>query len=153
MKKEPAAELWQLQIAIISLIGHLQDGPDHLDDLTAKTVARALAEIVQEAESFPKEMSRQEIAQFTLEVLVGTEDMQQALEARWRDELTPVMERARERAENLGHNLAEFTCLSVDGEEWGAVCMRCMQWVYVRPEETAGVLLSRCVGWRGRYLF
>ncbi|MFW6183007.1 MAG: hypothetical protein ACOC8X_04355 [Chloroflexota bacterium] len=104
MKKEPAAELWQLQIALISLIGHLQDGPDHLDDLTAKTVARALAEIVQEAESFPKEISRDDIAQFTREVLVGTEEMQQALEARWRDELEPVMERARERAEAKGED-------------------------------------------------
>lgn len=153
MKKDPEKELWQLHITLISLIGHLQEPPDHLDKLTAKTVARALAEIVQEVESFPADVSRDDLAKFAREVLVGTNEMQQALEARWYEKLQPLMERVRERAESLDHDLAEFTCLSVDGEEWGAICMNCMQWIYVRPDEAEGKLLTKCVGWRGRYLF
>jgi len=78
--------------------------------------------------------------------------MQQALEARWYEKLQPLMERVRERAESLDHDLADFTCLSVDGEEWGAICMNCMQWVYVRPDEAEGKLLTQCVGRRGRHL-
>ena len=147
MRKEAKTELWQLKMALISLIGHLRHGVDHLDTLTCRTIARALAEIVQEVESFPKETSLEKIATFSGEVLVGTGEMQQTLETRWQDELQPLMERARNRAEALDHDLAEFTCLSVDGQEWGAICMKCLRWVTVRPDQSGGALLERCTGW------
>ncbi len=147
MQKAAKTELWQLKIGLIGIIGQLNDGVDHLDTLTGRTIARALAELMQEVVSFPMRTTQEEIDRFARDVLAGTEEMKQELANRWYDELQPLMERARERAESLEHDLAEFTCLSVDGQEWGAICIRCLKWVVVSPNETRGALLSKCKGW------
>ncbi len=147
MKKDPTTELWQLKTGLMGIIGQLNDGVEHLDTLSSKTISRALAELMQEVVSMPKSISQEKIAQFARDVLAGTDEMQQDLAAKWYDELTPLMERADQRAASLGHQLGGFTCLSVDGQEWGAVCIKCTQWVVVSPKETRGVLLDKCTGW------
>jgi len=147
MRKAAKTELWQLKIGLMGIIGQLNDGVDHLDRLTGRTIARALAELMQEVVSFPMRTTQEEIDAFARDVLAGTEEMKQELANRWFDELQPLMERARERASSLEHDLAEFTCLSVDGQQWGAICIRCLQWVVVSPDETRGALMSKCKGW------
>ena len=147
MKKDARVELWQIKMSLMSLIIELNDGQDHLDALTARTIARSLAEILQEVVSMPKRMSVDEIDEFVHEALTGTGDMQQALANKWFEELEPLRMRTEERADYLGHNLGEFTCLSVDGRLWGAVCIQCTQWIYVSPEGATGALLNNCQGW------
>ncbi len=147
MKKDSDVELWQLKTALHALLQQLNAGVDHLDNLTSKTIARALGEIMQEMVSLPDNSSPAEIEGFVHEVLVGTDEMQETLAAKWYDELQPLMQRANERAAQLDHQLAEFTCLSVDGEKWGAICVKCLDWVVVSPQETRGALLRRCRGW------
>jgi hypothetical protein len=145
--KDPLLELWQLKMGLLGMIGYLNEGPDHLDTLTSKTVARALAELMQEVVSLPEKTKRDQIEAFSQEILAGTDEMKEQMAAKWFDELRPVMERAYERAESLEHELAEFSCLSVDGQEWGAICIKCLEWVTVSPKQTAGALLHTCKGW------
>ncbi len=147
MKKEAKTELWQLKMGLVGMIGQLNAGIDHLDTLTCKTISRALAELMQETVSLPARTTQEEIEVFARDVLSGTEEMQQQLAAKWFEELQPVMERARARALDLEHQLGEFTSLSVDGQEWGAVCIKCTEWVVVTPKHTRGALLNKCTGW------
>jgi hypothetical protein len=147
-QKDPITELWQLKMGLMGIISQLNEGVDHLDKLTGKTIARALAELMQEVVSFPTRTPRDEIEAFARDVLAGTDQMKQELAARWYDELLPLMGRARERALSLEHDLAEFTCLSVDGQQWGAICIKCLEWVVVSPEQTRGALLNECTGWK-----
>ena len=53
MRKETAVELWQLKTGLLALSSQLREGVDHLDDMTCKTIARALEEIMQETVSLP----------------------------------------------------------------------------------------------------
>ncbi len=147
MKKDGSIELWQLKSGLHALLQQLNSGVDHLDDLTAKTIARALGELLQETLSLPDNASPSDIQQLVQEILVGTDTMKEALAEKWRDELQPLMWRAQERASQLDHQLAEFTCLSVNGEKWGAICVKCLEWIIVSPEETRGALLNHCRGW------
>ncbi len=147
MRKDPLIELWQLKMGLIGVIGYLNEGPDHLDTLTGKTVARALAELMQEVISLSDRTPQGEIELFAREILAGTDEMKEQMVLRWHDELQPTMERAYERADSLGHDLAKFSCLSVDGQEWGAICIKCLEWVIVTPEHTHGAILSKCKGW------
>jgi len=147
-KKEAQTELFQLKTAVAYLAAHLDNGVDHLDDLTGKIVARALREIMQEVVSMPRSASEEEIARFAEEVLAGTEEMQQVLAARWQEELQPLMERARQRAAELDHDLGEFTPLTVNGQVWGAICLKCLRWATAVPHQIGGsLLLTRCTGW------
>jgi hypothetical protein len=146
-RKEAKTELWQLKIGLIGVIGQLNEGVDHLDTLTCRTIGRALGELMQETISLPKSTPQEEIETWARDMLSGTDEMQQELADKWEDELQPLMERAHERALSLDHQLAEFTCLSVDGQEWGAICIKCLEWIFVRPEQTSGALLSKCTGW------
>ncbi|MCA9957918.1 MAG: hypothetical protein KC443_02725 [Anaerolineales bacterium] len=147
MRKETAVELWQLKTGLLALSSQLREGVDHLDDMTCKTIARALEEIMQETVSLPNRSSAEEIAAFVTTVLVGTEEMRQTLAARWFEELQEPMQRARERADELDHELDEFTCLSVDGQEWGAICVKCLEWIIVTPGQVRGAILHTCRGW------
>jgi hypothetical protein len=147
----PENELKQLKTGLVSLVALLQAGVDHLDTLTARTIARTLAELMQEFSVLAPTATEGEIAQLVSDVLVGTTEMQAEMMAKWHDELRPLMERSRERAEALDHDLADFTCLSVDGQQWGAICVRCMEWVFVQPGQAAGMLLRSCPGWRLGY--
>ncbi len=146
MKKSTKTELWQLQTSLEALIKVLDAEPSHLDDRTCRIMARALAELLQEVSSMPPKLPEEKIESFAQDVLVGTEEMHQELVNHWYDELKEKMERAVIRAEDLGHELDEFACLSLNGEEWGAVCVKCLRWVYVRPEEVSGALLDKCTG-------
>jgi hypothetical protein len=145
--KDAKTELWQLKMGLVSIIAQLNKGVDHLDGLTGKTVARALAELMQETVSFPNRTSQEEIEAFAAELLSGTGEMQQELAAKWFEELRPLMERASQRALSLEHDLAEFSCLSVDGQQWGAICIKCLEWVIVSPDGSRGALLDKCRGW------
>ena len=147
-KKEAQTELFQLKTALVYLAAHLEGGVDHLDDLTGKILARALREIMQEVISMPRSATEEEIGQFAEDVLAGTEEMQHELAARWQEELLPLMERARQRAAELDHDLGEFTPLTVNGQVWGAICLKCLRWVTAVPNQTSGsVLLTKCTGW------
>lgn len=147
MKKSDQVELRQLKVGLETMMVHLNDGLDHLDDLTCATIGRALGELLQETANLPPGASEEEIADLATAVLVGTIEVQQELEAKWAEELQPVMERARERAESLQHELADFTCLAMDGQKWGAICVKCLEWVYVRPDGVGGALIHPCRGW------
>ena len=136
MRKDPLIELWQLKMGLIGVIGYLNEGPDHLDKLTGKTVARALGELMQEVVSLSDRTSNEDIALFARDILAGTDEMKEQMATKWYDELQSPMERAFERALSLDHDLAEFSCLSVDGQEWGAICIKCLEWVIVTPEKT-----------------
>lgn len=147
-KKEAQTELFQLKTALLYLAAHLEDGVDHLDDLTGKILARALKEIMQEVVSMPRSTTEEEIGQFAQDVLAGTEEMQQALALRWQEELQPLMARARLRAAELDHELGEFTPLTVNGQVWGAICLKCLRWVTAVPQQLSGaVILHKCTGW------
>mgnify|MGYP006909079996 CR=1 FL=1 len=147
MKKTAKTELWQLQTSLQALVRVLAQEPSHLDGRTCQILSRSLAELLQEVASFPPKTPEEKIETFAQEVLVGTEDLQTELAAYWGEELRPKMERAQERAAELDHELDEFACLSLNGEEWGAVCVKCLRWVYVRPERVAGAVLEACTGW------
>ena len=147
MKKTAKTELWQLQTSLQALIRVLEQEPAHLDDRTCRILSRSLGEILQEVETFPPKYPEDKIETFAQDVLVGTEDMQQELSDYWYAELRPKMDRAMERALDLNHELDEFSCLSVNGEEWGAVCIKCLRWVYVGPENVGGAVLNECTGW------
>jgi len=147
MKKLAPTELWQLQTSLQALVQALEQEPSHLDGRTCQILARALGEIMQEVSVLPPKAAEEKIVTFAQEVLVGTEAMQQELAAYWFEELQPEMSRATERALNLEHELDEFACLTVDGQVWGAVCVKCLRWVYVRPNEISGAVLAACTGW------
>lgn len=147
MKKTAKTELWQLQTSLQAMASVLETEPGHLDDRTCRILARALFELLQEVSSMPPKLSEDKIESFAQDVLVGTEEMQQELTDYWREELREKMERASIRAEDLGHELDEFACLALNGEEWGAVCVKCLRWVYVRPQEVGGAILDKCTGW------
>ena len=147
MRKDPLLELWQLKMGLIGIIGYLNEGPDHLDKLTGKTVARALGELMQEVVSLPDRTPREKIELHAREILAGTDEMKEQMATKWYDELQSPMERAYERALSLDHDLAEFSCLSVDGQEWGAICIKCLEWVIVTPGGTHGAVLRKCKGW------
>lgn len=147
MKKTAKTELWQLQTSLQALVRVLGQEPAHLDGRTCQILSRSLAELLQEVASFPPKTSEEKIETFAQDVLVGTEDLQKELADHWGEELRPKMDRAIERAEELDHELDEFACLSLNGEEWGAVCVKCLRWVYVRPESVGGAVLNKCTGW------
>lgn len=147
MKKSAKTELWQLQTSLQALVRVLAQEPSHLDGRTCQILARSLAEILQEIESLPPQTLEETIEGFAQDVLVGTHELQQELAAYWYDELREKMERAAERSSALGHELDEFACLSINGEEWGAVCVKCLRWVYVRPQDISGAILNKCTGW------
>ncbi|MCA9932816.1 MAG: hypothetical protein H6662_00355 [Ardenticatenaceae bacterium] len=146
-EKESRKELWQLKTGLYALIRQLNEGVEHLDDLTSKTIARALGELLQENVSLPDNVTPEELEQFFRETLISTGQMKEELVAHWQEELQPLMQRARERAEQLGHKLADFSPLSVNGEEWGAICIKCLEWVIVTPHSARGALLRDCRGW------
>lgn len=147
MKKTTKTELWQLQTSLQALVRVLAQEPSHLDGRTCQILSRSLAELLQEVESLSPKTPEEKIETFAQEVLVGTEDLQKELAAHWGEELRPKMKRALERAAELDHELDEFACLSLNGEEWGAVCVKCLCWVYVRPERVGGAVLEKCTGW------
>jgi len=147
MKKTAKTELWQLQTSLQALVRVLEQKPSHLDWRTCQILSRSLAELLQEVEVLPPKISEEKIETFAQDVLVGTEDLQQELAAHWLEELRPKMARAIERAEKLDHELDEFACLSLNGEEWGAVCVKCLRWVYVQPKSVGGAVLEECTGW------
>lgn len=147
MYKDAATELWQLRTGLSKLIDQLSASPDHLSTLTCRVIARALDELLQETESLPKTISRTEIERFTEAVLTGTGELQVELAAKWYDDLQPLMLRSQQRAEQLNHDLADFTCLSADGQKWGAVCIKCLEWVLVQPKQAGGALFTECNGW------
>ncbi len=147
MKKTAKTELWQLQTSLQALVRVLAQEPSHLDGRTCQILSRSLAELLQEVETFPPKLSQEKIETFAEEVLVSTEDLQKELAAYWYEELRPKMDRATERAEALAHELDEFACLSINGEEWGAVCVQCLRWVYVSPVQVSGAILDKCTGW------
>lgn len=148
MRKSAEIKLRHLKTALTALTQQLNKGVDHLDTLTGRTIARTLEELVQEVNTLPKTTSSAEIAKLVQETLVGTAELQQQLEMKWRQELESLMARARERARLMDHELAEFTCLSVNGQEWGALCIRCRQWVFVKPHRSSGRPLTQaCKGW------
>ena len=147
MRKEAKVELWQLKVALFSLMGQLTGEINYLDELTCKTIARVLGEILQETVSLPKRTTQEEIEGWIDDVLVDTDEMKEGLARKWYEELLPVMERAEERAEELEHNMGDFTCLSVNGEQWGAICLNCLQWIIIAPGATQGnPLLKQCPG-------
>ena len=147
MRKTAKTELWQLQTSLQALIQVLEQEPSHLDGRTCQILSRSLAEILQEVLTLPPKISEEKIETFAQDVLVGTEELQQELADYWYEELRAKMTRAAERAEKLDHELDEFACLSLDGEEWGAVCVKCLRWVYVRPQDVGGAVLDKCTGW------
>ncbi|MBE2224607.1 MAG: hypothetical protein IAF02_23915 [Anaerolineae bacterium] len=147
MKKTAKTELWQLQTSLQALVRVLEQEPSHLDGRTCQILARSLAEILQEVETFPPKISEEKIETFAKDVLVSTGDLQQELANHWFEELKPKMERAVERAAALEHELDEFACLSLNGEAWGAVCVKCLRWVYVGSDTVSGALLEKCTGW------
>lgn len=147
MKKTAKTELWQLQTSLQALIRVLEQEPSHLDGRTCQILSRSLAEILQEITALPPKTSEENIETFAQDVLVGTEELQQELANYWVEELRSKMMRAEERAAKLEHELDEFACLSVDGEEWGAVCVKCLRWVYVSPAHVSGAILDKCTGW------
>ena len=147
MRKDPLIELWQLKMGLIGIIAYLNEGPDHLDKLTGKTVARALGELMQETVSLSDRTPREKIELFARQILTGTDEMKEQMAIKWYDELQPAMELANERALSLDHDLAEYSCLSVDGQEWGAICIKCLEWVIVTPTGTRGAILRKCKGW------
>lgn len=147
MRKDATTELSQLKTGIGGIIAHLNQGMPHLDTLTCRVVARALDEMLQEIENLPRSTPAEEIEQFTKDILAGTEETQNELASRWQDELQPLMWRTRQRAEALEHELAEFTCLSTDGQKWGAICIKCLEWVIIQPHQAGGALLRACNGW------
>lgn len=147
MYKDAATELWQLKMGLTELIDQLFAGPDHLSTLTCRVIARALDELLQETESLPQSTTRLEIEQFIRATLAGTSELQVELAAKWYDDLQPLMLRSHQRAEQLNHDLADFTCLSADGQQWGAVCIKCLEWVFVRPKQAGGALFAECSGW------
>lgn len=147
-KKEAQTELFQLKTALVYLAAHLDEGVDHLDDLTGKILARALTEIMQEVVSMPRSTTEEEIGQFAQDVLASTEALQAELALRWQEELRPLMERARLRAAELDHELGEFAPLTVNGQVWGAICLKCLRWVTAVPHQVSGaVMLTKCTGW------
>lgn len=147
MIKSDRLELWQLKMGLLAVIAQLNEGPDHIDKLTSRTIARVLGELMQETTNLPRRASVDEIEAMVADILVGTGEMQQQLAERWRDELAVMINRVTERTTRLQHDLAEFTCLSVDGQRWGAVCMKCLDWVYVEPDGSSGAVLYECRGW------
>ena len=147
MYKDAATELWQLKMGLTELIDQLFACPDHLSTLTCRVIARALDELLQETESLPQSTTRLEIEQFTRATLAGTSELQAELAAKWYDDLQSLMLRSQQRAEQLNHDLADFTCLSADGQQWGAVCIKCLEWVFVRPKQAGGALFAECSGW------
>ena len=147
MYKDAATELWQLKMGLTELIDQLFASPDHLSTLTCRVIARALDELLQETESLPQSTTRLEIEQFTRATLAGTSELQVELAAKWYDDLQSLMLRSHQRAEQLNHDLADFTCLSADGQQWGAVCIKCLEWVFVRPKQAGGALFAECSGW------
>ncbi len=147
MRKTAQTELWQLQTSLHALSEMLAQEPAHLDGRTCRIVARALGEILQEVSSMPPRATAERIESFAQEVLAGTEEMQEELAVYWYEELKPQIGRAEERALSLEHELDEFVCLSVDGQSWGAVCVKCLRWVYVRPGVVSGAVLAQCTGW------
>ena len=147
MYKDEATELWQLKTGLTGLIDQLSASPDHLSTLTCRVIARALDELLQETESLPQSITRSEIEHFTKAMLAGTSEVQVELAAKWYDELQPLMFRTQERAEQLDHDLAGFTCLSTDGQKWGSVCIKCSRWVFVQPKQASGALFANCIGW------
>ena len=147
MRKEAKVELWQLKVALFTLMGQLTNEIKHLDALTCKTIARVLGEILQETVSLPKRTTQAEIETWIEEVLIDTDELKEELARKWFEELLPLMRRVEERADELEHNLGDFTCLSVNGAQWGAICLNCLQWIIIEPEETRGnPLLKRCRG-------
>lgn len=147
MRKEAKVELWQLKIALFALIGQLTGEVRHLDELTCKTIARVIGEILQETISLSKRTTQEEIEEWIGDVLVDTDEMKEELAKKWYEELLPVMQRAEERADELEHNMGDFTCLSVNGEQWGAICLNCLEWIIIEPRETRGhPLLKKCRG-------
>lgn len=147
MKKTAKTELWQLQTSLQALVRVLEKEPSHLDGRTCQILSRSLAEILQEVETLPPKISEEKIETLAQDVLVGTEDLQQELANYWYEELRPKMDRTVERAAKLEHELDDFTCLSLNGKEWGAVCVKCLRWVYVQPENVGGAVLDKCTGW------
>jgi hypothetical protein len=147
MRKEAKMELWQLKVALFTLMGQLNGQVKHLDELTCKTVARVLGEIMQETVSLPDHTTQEEIEGWIAEILVGTEEMKEELAQKWYEELLPLMQRAEERADELEHHMGDFTCLAVNGAQWGAICLNCLEWIIIEPGETRGnPLLKRCRG-------
>ena len=53
MKKSDQVELHQLKVGLEAMMVHLNDGLDHLDDLTCATIGRALGELLQETANLP----------------------------------------------------------------------------------------------------
>lgn len=147
MKKTAKTELWQLQTSLQSLVRVLAQEPSHLDGRTCQILSRSLAEILQEIETLPPKTPEEKISDFAQDVLAGTDELQQELADYWVEELREKMDRAVERATNLEHELDDFACLSINGEEWGAVCVKCLRWVYVSPENVWGAILDKCTGW------
>ena len=147
MRKTAKTELWQLQTSLQALVRVLEQAPSHLDGRTCQILSRSLAEVLQEVTTLPPRTSEEAIAAFAQDVLVGTEALRQELTAYWYEELRAEMGRAAERAAKLNHELDEFACLALNGEEWGAVCVKCLRWVYVRPHEIRGAVLKECTGW------
>lgn len=149
MQKDPLVELQQLKTGITSLISYLKNGVDHLDLETCLVLARALDELMQETVNMPKSTTAEDIDTFAKEVFVGTDEVHKALAAKWYDDLQPLIERTQIRAEQLDHQLADFSCLSVDGQTWGAICIKCTRWVIIQPDQATGALINRCTGWIG----
>ena len=147
MKKTTKTELWQLQTSLQALIRVLEQEPPHLDGRTCQILSRSLDEILQEVETLPPKAAEENIEAFAQDVLVGTNELQQELADYWFEELRLKMDRAAERATALDHELDEFACLSLNGEEWGAVCVKCLRWVHVRPQDVGGAVLDKCTGW------
>lgn len=147
MEKDSATELWQLKTGLYALLQQLSAGVNHLDPLTCKTIARALGELLQETVSLADSITPDELEKFARQTLVSTDQLKEELIAHWQEELEPLMMRARGRAEQLGHKMADFTPLAVNGEEWGAICIKCLDWVIVTPQAARGALLTECRGW------
>lgn len=147
MHKDSATELSQLKSGILGVITYLNQGMPHLDRLTCRVIARALDELLQEIENLPRSAPDEDIEQFAKDILAGTEETQAELASRWQDELQPLMWRTQQRAEALDHDLAEFTCLTTDGQKWGAICIKCLEWVIIQPHQASGALLHTCNGW------
>ena len=147
MRKEAKVELWQLKVALFSLMGQLTREVKHLDELTCKTIARVLGEIMQETVSLANSTTQEQIEGWIGDILVGTDELKEELAQKWYEELLPLMERAEERADELEHNMGDFTCLSVNGEQWGAICLICLEWIIIEPGQTRGnPLLKKCRG-------
>ena len=147
MRKEAKVELWQLKVALFTLMGQLTDEIKHLDELTCKTIARVIGEILQETVSMSNRTTQEEIEEWIGDVLVDTDEMKETLARKWYEELLPVMQRVEVRAGELEHNMGDFTCLSVNGQQWGAICLNCLEWIIIEPGETRGnSLLKKCRG-------